>query len=61
MEGKDCCKTFADIDVFDIEIDVTDPEEFIQTVVNISKTFGGINPEDIKAPECFEIERRIAK
>ena len=62
MEGKGLLlKTFADIDVFDIEIDVTDPEEFIQTVVNISKTFGGINLEDIKAPECFEIERRIAE
>ncbi len=62
MEGKGLLlKTFADIDVFDIEIDVNDPEEFIQTVVNISKTFGGINLEDIKAPECFEIERRIAE
>ena len=62
MEGKGLLlKTFADIDVFDIEIDVDDPEEFIQTVVNISKTFGGINLEDIKAPECFEIERRIAE
>jgi len=62
MEGKGLLlKTFADIDVFDIEIDVTDSEEFIQTVVNISKTFGGINLEDIKAPECFEIERRIAE
>ena len=62
MEGKGLLlKTFADIDVFDIEVDVNDPEEFIQTVVNISKTFGGINLEDIKAPECFEIERRIAE
>ena len=62
MEGKGLLlKTFADIDVFDIEIDADDPEEFIQTVVNISKTFGGINLEDIKAPECFEIERRIAE
>ena len=62
MEGKGLLlKTFADIDVFDIEVDVDDPEEFIQTVVNISKTFGGINLEDIKAPECFEIERRIAE
>ena len=62
MEGKGLLlKTFADIDVFDIEIDVDDSEEFIQTVVNISKTFGGINLEDIKAPECFEIERRIAE
>ena len=61
MEGKGLLlKTFADIDVFDIEVDTEDPESFIQTVVNISKTFGGINLEDIKAPECFEIERRIA-
>ena len=62
MEGKGLLlKTFADIDVFDIEIDTEDPEEFIQTVVNIAPTFGGINLEDIKAPECFEIERRIAE
>ena len=62
MEGKGLLlKTFADIDVFDIEVDVDDPEEFIQTVVNITKTYGGINLEDIKAPECFEIERRIAE
>ena len=62
MEGKGLLlKTFADIDVFDIEVDTTDTEEFISTVVNISKTFGGINLEDIKAPECFEIERRIAE
>ena len=62
MEGKGLLlKTFADINVFDIEVDTEDPEEFIQTVCNISKTFGGINLEDIKAPECFEIERRIAE
>jgi malate dehydrogenase (oxaloacetate-decarboxylating)(NADP+) len=62
MEGKGLLlKTFAGIDVFDIEVDTEDPEEFISTVVNISKTFGGINLEDIKAPECFEIERRIAE
>ena len=62
MEGKGLLlKTFADIDVFDIEVDTEDPEEFINTVVNISKTFGGINLEDIKAPECFEIEKRIAE
>ena len=61
MEGKGLLlKTFADIDVFDIEVDTEDPEAFIETVVNIAKTFGGINLEDIKAPECFEIERRIA-
>ena len=62
MEGKGLLlKTFADIDVFDIEVDTEDPETFIETVVNIAKTFGGINLEDIKAPECFEIERRIAE
>ena len=62
MEGKGLLlKTFAGIDVFDIEVDTEDPEEFVNTVVNISKTFGGINLEDIKAPECFEIERRIAE
>ena len=62
MEGKGLLfKTFADIDVFDIEIDATDPEEFIRTVCNIAPTFGGINLEDIKAPECFEIERRISE
>ena len=62
MEGKGLLlKTFAGIDVFDIEVDTEDPEEFINTVVNISKTFGGINLEDIKAPECFEIERRISE
>jgi len=60
MEGKGLLfKAFADIDVFDIEIDATDPDEFINTVVNIAPTFGGINLEDIKAPECFEIERKI--
>ena len=62
MEGKGLLlKTFAGIDVFDIEVSTEDPEQFINTVVNISKTFGGINLEDIKAPECFEIERRIAE
>lgn len=60
MEGKGVLfKIFADIDVFDIEINTTDTEEFIKTVKNISATFGGINLEDIKAPECFEIERRL--
>ena len=60
MEGKGLLfKIFADIDVFDIEIDETDIEKFIQTVKAISPTFGGINLEDIKAPECFEIERRL--
>lgn len=60
MEGKGVLfKIFADIDVFDIEINTKDTEEFIRTVKNISPTFGGINLEDIKAPECFEIERRL--
>ena len=62
MEGKGLLfKTFADIDVFDIEVDASDPEEFIKTVCNIAPTFGGINLEDIKAPECFEIEKRISE
>jgi malate dehydrogenase (oxaloacetate-decarboxylating)(NADP+) len=60
MEGKGVLfKIFADIDVFDIEIDASDPELFIQTVKAIAPTFGGINLEDIKAPEAFEIERRL--
>ena len=60
MEGKGLLfKIFADIDVFDIEIDANDPELFIQTVKAIAPTFGGINLEDIKAPEAFEIERRL--
>ncbi len=60
MEGKGLLfKIFADIDVFDIEIAETDVEKFVQTVKAISPTFGGINLEDIKAPECFEIERRL--
>lgn len=60
MEGKGLLfKIFADIDVFDIEVDASDIEVFIQTVKAISPTFGGINLEDIKAPECFEIERRL--
>jgi len=60
MEGKGILfKIFADIDVFDIEVDAKDPELFIQTVKAIAPTFGGINLEDIKAPECFEIERRL--
>lgn len=60
MEGKGLLfKIFADIDVFDIEIDEKDPEKFIQTVKAISPTFGGINLEDIKAPEAFEIEKRL--
>lgn len=60
MEGKGLLfKIFADIDVFDIEVDASDPEKFIQTVKAISPTFGGINLEDIKAPEAFEIEERL--
>ncbi len=60
MEGKGVLfKRFADIDVFDIEIDSSDPEEIIRTCELISPTFGGINLEDIRAPECFEIEERL--
>src|SRR5665811_524227 len=60
MEGKGLLfKIFADIDVFDIEVDTHDVEKFIETVKNIAVTFGGINLEDIKAPEAFEIERRL--
>lgn len=60
MEGKGLLfKIFADIDVFDIEIDEKDPEKFIQAVKAIAPTFGGINLEDIKAPDAFEIERRL--
>ena len=60
MEGKGLLfKIFADIDVFDIEVDTENIEEFISTVKNIAPTFGGINLEDIKAPEAFEIEKRL--
>jgi malate dehydrogenase (oxaloacetate-decarboxylating)(NADP+) len=62
MEGKGLLfKIFADIDVFDIEVDTENVEEFIQTVKQIAPTFGGINLEDIKAPEAFEIETRLKK
>ncbi|MFN3593206.1 MAG: malic enzyme-like NAD(P)-binding protein [Thiobacillaceae bacterium] len=62
MEGKGVLfKRFANIDVFDIEIKANSVEEFIQTVINISPTFGGINLEDIAAPHCFEIERRLTE
>lgn len=62
MEGKGLLfKIFADIDVFDIEIDTKDVDKFIETVKNIAPTFGGINLEDIKAPESFEIERRLVE
>ena len=60
MEGKGLLfKIFADIDVFDIEVDTKDVDKFIETVKNIAPTFGGINLEDIKAPEAFEIEKRL--
>jgi malate dehydrogenase (oxaloacetate-decarboxylating)(NADP+) len=60
MEGKGLLfKIFADIDVFDIEVNTTDIDKFVETVKEISPTFGGINLEDIKSPECFEIERRL--
>lgn len=60
MEGKGVLfKIFADIDVFDIEIDAKDVDKFVETVKAIAPTFGGINLEDIKAPECFEIEKRL--
>lgn len=62
MEGKGVLfKIFADIDVFDIEIDEKDPEKFVQIVKALQPTFGGINLEDIKAPECFFIERELRK
>ena len=60
MEGKAVLfKRFANIDVFDIEVDAQDPQAFITTAKSISPTFGGINLEDIKAPECFEIEQAL--
>jgi malate dehydrogenase (oxaloacetate-decarboxylating)(NADP+) len=60
MEGKGLLfKIFADIDVFDIELNVTDVDEFVRTVKAMEPTFGGVNLEDIKAPECFEIEQRL--
>lgn len=60
MEGKGVLfKIFADIDVFDIEIDETDPDKFVEIVKSLEPTFGGINLEDIKAPECFYIERKL--
>ncbi|MEM7495869.1 MAG: NADP-dependent malic enzyme [Myxococcota bacterium] len=62
MEGKAVLfKKFADIDVFDIEVNQTDPKRFVETVAAIAPTFGGINLEDIKAPECFAIEQELAK
>ena len=62
MEGKAVLfKKFADIDVFDIEVDTTDPEKFVEAVALLEPTFGGINLEDIKAPECFAIEAELKK
>jgi malate dehydrogenase (oxaloacetate-decarboxylating)(NADP+) len=62
MEGKGFLfKIFADIDVFDIEVETKDIDQFVETVKNIAVTFGGINLEDIKAPECFEIEERLKR
>lgn len=60
MEGKGLLfKIFADIDVFDLELNTTNIDEFVNTVKALEPTFGGVNLEDIKAPECFEIERRL--
>src|ERR1700751_2481645 len=60
MEGKGVLfKIFADIDVFDIEVNEKDPEKFVQIVKSLEPSFGGINLEDIKAPECFYIEQRL--
>ena len=62
MEGKGLLfKIFADVDVFDIEVETRDIDVFVETVKQIAVTFGGINLEDIKAPECFEIEERLKK
>ena len=62
MEGKGVLfKIFADIDVFDIEIDESDPVKFVEIVKSLEPTFGGINLEDIKAPECFYIEQELKK
>ena len=60
MEGKAALfKRFADVDVYDLEVDAKDPDEFVRVVQALAPTFGGINLEDIKAPECFEIEERL--
>jgi malate dehydrogenase (oxaloacetate-decarboxylating)(NADP+) len=62
MEGKGVLfKRFADIDVFDIEVDAEDVDSFVEAVARIAPTFGGINLEDVRAPECFEIEERLKK
>src|SRR5919112_1322049 len=60
MEGKGCLfQKFAGIDVFDIEVNETDTDKLVEIIASLEPTFGGINLEDIKAPECFEIERRL--
>ncbi len=60
MEGKACLfKKFAGIDVFDIELAENDPDELVKTIARLEPTFGGINLEDIKAPDCFYIERKL--
>ena len=60
MEGKGCLfKKFAGIDVFDIELAENDPDALIETIARMEPTFGGINLEDIKAPECFYIEKKL--
>ena len=62
MEGKGCLfKKFAGIDVFDIEVSEADPDKFVEVIAALEPTFGGINLEDIKAPECFHIERKLRK
>src|SRR5690348_11711697 len=62
MEGKGCLfKKFAGIDVFDIEIDETDPEKLVEIIASLEPTFGGINLEDIKAPECFVVEQALRR
>ena len=62
MEGKACLfKKFADIDVYDLELDARDTARFIDAVAALEPTFGGINLEDLKAPECFEIEAGLRK
>ncbi|CAM4352400.1 NADP-dependent malic enzyme [Cytophagaceae bacterium 50C-KIRBA] len=62
MEGKGVLfKIFADIDVFDLELNCLEPNDFVETVVRLEPTFGGINLEDIKSPECFEIEEKLKK
>ncbi|MBK9674899.1 MAG: NADP-dependent malic enzyme [Betaproteobacteria bacterium] len=60
MEGKACLfKKFAGIDVFDIELDENDPDELVKTIARLEPTFGGINLEDIKAPDCFYVEKKL--